>query len=1001
MTSDRWRRVEDLCHAALARASDERAAFLAQACAGDDVLQREVESLIAQDRHAAGFMSVPAVPGAGSTVLDDAKGRLVGQRLGVYAIRSLLGVGGMGEVYRAHDDTLGREVAIKVLPSAFTSDPERRARFEREARMLATLNHPNIGAIYGVQEADGVRALVLELVEGETLAERIASNPSGLPISEALGIARQIVDALEAAHEKGIVHRDLKPANIIIQGAWNSPASAKATAGRRSLGEGGTPTRGKTAASSVDSRPRVWDGTVKVLDFGLAKAAGTDGLRGDGTESRDGAIFGTAAYMSPEQARGQSIDKRGDIWAFGCVLYEMLTGQLAFPGDTVSDTIVKILEREPDWPALPAATPASIRRLLPRCLAKDPKQRLRDVGDVRIELDAIVDGPAFEATAAPAVPVKTRMKWLPWIALTALAGVVGVREAWRPMTPLEDPLANAQFSRFTDWEGTEGAAEISPDGRFVAFVADHAGEFDLWLKQVGTGDFKNLTANIAPLSGPHPLLRTFGFSGDGAELWFTLAGDPIRERKILIPLTGGTSRAFLDEGATSPSWSSDANRLVFFRGRIGPDTTGGDPLFLADRTGGDARQILAPEKDVHNHNPVWSPDDQWLYFVHGFVRELNWTDEMDVWRLRPSGGSPERLTHQNTAVTFLAPLNARTLLYVARGKDGSGPWLWALDVESRITRRVNSGLDTYTSVAASRDGRRVVATIAKPAVSLWTVPILGRQAEEADVQRYPVTTARALAPRFGGTSLFFLSARGTGDGLWRFQDGQAFEVRKGTDGPLFEPPAVSRDGNRVAVVLGKEGKRHLAIMSADGTGLRGLAESIDIEGTADWSPDGASIVTGGSNAQGPALFMIPVDGGAPVRLVAGQAVNPVWSPDGNLIVYAGALVPGQIAPLLGVRPDGAPVQLPPVRVSPGGHRFLPDGRGLVYLPRNRLQSWDFWLLDLATGNQRQLTRLSNQGALGSFDLTPDGKHIVFNRARDNSDIVLIDLPKAPAARARR
>jgi len=242
MTSDRWRRVEDLCHAALARASDERAAFLAQACAGDDVLQREVESLIAQDRHAAGFMSVPAVPGAGSTVLDDAKGRLVGQRLGVYAIRSLLGVGGMGEVYRAHDDTLGREVAIKVLPSAFTSDPERRARFEREARMLATLNHPNIGAIYGVQEADGVRALVLELVEGETLAERIASNPSGLPISEALGIARQIVDALEAAHEKGIVHRDLKPANIIIQGAWNSPASAKATAGRRSLGEGGAPT---------------------------------------------------------------------------------------------------------------------------------------------------------------------------------------------------------------------------------------------------------------------------------------------------------------------------------------------------------------------------------------------------------------------------------------------------------------------------------------------------------------------------------------------------------------------------------------------------------------------------------------------------------------------------------------------------------------------------------------------------------------------------------------
>ena len=256
-----------------------------------------------------------------------------------------------------------------------------------------------------------------------------------------------------------------------------------------------------------------------------------------------------------------------------------------------------------------------------------------------------------------------------------------------------------------------------------------------------------------------------------------------------------------------------------------------------------------------------------------------------------------------------------------------------------------------------------------------------------------LTTERALAPRFGGTSLFFLSARGTGDGLWRFQDGQAFEVLKGTDGPLFEPPAVSRDGKRVAVILGKEGRRHLAIMSADGTGLRGLAEAIDIQGTAAWSPDGAWIVTGGSRAQGSALFKIPVDGGAPVPLIAGPGSNPVWSPEGNLIVYDGALVPGQLAPLLGVRPDGAPVELPPVRVSPGSQRFLPDGSGLVYLPRNSHQSPEFWLLDLATGNQRQLTRLGNQGILGSFDITPDGKHLVFDRSRENSHIVLIERPK--------
>jgi Tol biopolymer transport system component len=568
-----------------------------------------------------------------------------------------------------------------------------------------------------------------------------------------------------------------------------------------------------------------------------------------------------------------------------------------------------------------------------------------------------------------------------------------VWEVGRPAAP-ENPLANAQFARLTDWEGTEGAAEISPDGRFVAFIADRAGEFDLWLKQVGTGEFINLTANIAPLSGPHPLLRTFGFSGDGAEIWFTLAGDPVRQRKMLMPMTGGAARAFLTECDSTPSWSSDAARVVYFRGRCGPDTIGGDPLFVGDRTGGDARQILAPEKAVHNHNPVWSPDDRWLYFVHGFVRGLNWTDDMDVWRLRPTGGSPERLTHQNAAVTFLAPLDARTLLYVARAQDGSGPWLWALDAERKVTRRVSSGLEKYTSVAASRDGRRIVATIADPTVSLWTVPILERPAEDRDVHRHPVTTTRALAPRFGGTSLFFLSARGTADGLWRFQDGQAFEVRKGTDGPLFEPPAVSRDGNRVAVVIGTEGKRRLAIVSSDGTGLRGLAPSIDIDGTADWSPDGAWIVTGGTDdANGPALFKIPVDGGAPVRLVAGQAVNPVWSPDGDLIVYAGPLLPGQIAPLLGVRPDGAPVELPPLQVRTDGFRFVPNGTGLVYLPGNQNQSFDFSLLDLATRKTRQLTRLGNQGQIGFFDITPDGTEIVFDRSRENSDIVLIELPK--------
>ena len=281
-----------------------------------------------------------------------------GRRIGAYQLHELLGAGGMGEVYRARDSILGRDVAIKFLPRAFTNDPERLARFEREARMLAALNHPHIGAIYGVEDADGQRALVLELVEGETLADRIL--PERVPVTDALTIARQIADALEAAHEKGIVHRDLKPANIKI-----TPA-----------------------------------GVVKVLDFGLAKAATADETDPDLSQSptqtiggtREGVILGTAAYMSPEQARGRPVDKRTDVWAFGCVLFEMLSGRTTFAGDTVSDTIATILTREPAWDQLPDATPPEVRRLLRRCLQKDPQQRLRDIGDARIELDDALTG---------------------------------------------------------------------------------------------------------------------------------------------------------------------------------------------------------------------------------------------------------------------------------------------------------------------------------------------------------------------------------------------------------------------------------------------------------------------------------------------------------------------------------------------------------------------------------------------------------------------------------
>ena len=960
MTPERWRRTEELYYAARDRAPNERSGFLRAACGDDDALRLEVESLLSEPDPDDGFLSKPALL-MPANLADDLL-PMIGRDLGGYRLESLLGAGGMGEVYRARDVKLGREVAIKILPREFTSHTERLARFEREARILASLNHPNVCAIYGVEEAEGVRFLILELVHGETLAEKLAKG-EGLSVGQALNIARQIADALEVAHEKAIVHRDLKPANVKI-----------------------TP-----------------DGVVKVLDFGLAKAVAGDGsspdltLGSDATEggTRQGQVIGTAAYMSPEQARGLPVDRRTDVWSFGCVLYEMLTGRVAFAGDTVSDSIARILEREPDWSALPAATPPSIRRLLRRALAKDRKRRLRDIGDVRIEIDEI-DEVLPAATVSPLPRPRGRIAtWLPWVALVVGALAVAT---WESLRPERNPLANARLARITNWEGTEERAEISPDGRFVAFLADKAGQLDVWVSQLGTGKFDNLTLDIPPMLTPGNLLRSLGFTGDGSEIWLSLSGNP-GQYKVLAPLTGGMTRPFLDPGKSTPSWSPDNAHLVY----IGSNDPG-DPLSMADRTGADARLIdVAPQdkqpffrRGVHTHNPVWSADGQWIYFVHG-------TDpfgEMDVWRMRPSGESPEQLTHQNAPVNFLAPIDLGTLLYVARAEDWSGPWLWALDVESKVTRRVTVGLEQYTSVSASRDGRRVVATVANPTASLWRVPMLDRLVEDRDALPYPVPTERALAPRFAGTSLFYLSlsARGNGDGLWRVQNDQAFEVRKGADGVLSEPPAPSPDGSRVAVVVRQQGKRRLAIMSADGTNSRTLAASLDIQGvvgqnTADWSPDGMWIATGGSDAQGPGLFKIPVDGGAPVRLVTGEARSPVWSPNDDLIVYAtpfsGA---GGSDALRGVKPDGTPVQMPEVRVRMGGaHRFLRGGAGLVYL--KGIESKDFWLIDFATNKTRQLTSLSDRGYLNAFDVTADGKFIVFDRVRQNSDIVLIDLPR--------
>ena len=950
MTPERWKQIEDLYHRADALPAAERSAFLIATCS-DEALRADVLALLANDNGFLDRVDIGAARRAAAASIA-VSGRLFGQ----YQVEDLLGAGGMGEVYRARDLTLGRDVAIKLLPPGFTTDADRLARLEREAQVLAALNHPSICAIYGSAEADGIKFLVLELVEGRTLADRLTAarregvRPAGLPLPETVAIARQIVEGLEAAHDKGIIHRDLKPANVKI-----------------------TP-----------------DGVVKVLDFGLAKNIGPSAPLRDltippgplETGRWPAAVIGTAAYMSPEQARGLPVDERTDIWSFGCILYEMLTGQPAFAGDTVSDIIVRILERDPEWSALPPGVPAALRRVLVRCLAKDAKKRLRDIGDARIEIDAAGEVLPAEPDTDVERPAQRRSAWLMWVAL-ALATAVAVWEGV-PAAPPSDPFAGARFTPITDWEGSESSADISPDGRFVTFVADPDGHFDRWWAQIGAGGFSRLGTPLKVI--PSEFLKVFGFSGDGADIWGSLQGATTGQN-FLFSLTGGPPRPILTAGNTAVSWSPDGERLAYVQ-----ITRTGEPLFVADRTGGDAREIVPIERDVHNHNPVWSTDGQWIYFVRG-VNPTDMMETMDVWRVRATGGALERVTHENRTISYLARLNARTLLYVGRSEDLSGPWLWAVDLNTKSARprRLTLGVEQYTSVAASRDGRRIVATVANPTSSLWRVPLRDTDVDERDAEPYAVPADHASTPRFGGGSLFYSASSGGSAGLWRLQDGQPLCIRTGSEGAIVDAAAVTRDGARVAVIALQGAERHLSVMASDGTGSRTIAASLKTHGSVDWSADGQWIVTGAADdgtGQGRGLYKVPLNGGDPVALIRGLAFDPVWSPDGRLIVYVGEMA-GSV-PLLAVRPDGTPVDLPLVLVRPGGYRFLPDGRHLVYMQHQ--QSPDFSLLDLDARTTRPITHLANRGALRWFDVTPDGHFLVFDRMRTNSNVVLIELP---------
>ena len=888
----------------------------------------------------------------------------LGQRFGAYRVDSLLGAGGMGEVYRAHDSRLGRDVALKVLPPFFTADPDRLARFEREARVLASLNHPNIAAIYGVEDTDGVRALVLELVEGETLADRIARGP--VPVKDALAMARQIADALDAAHEKGIIHRDLKPANVKI-----TPA-----------------------------------GTVKVLDFGLAKAAepadvgmGASAATVRLSGSHEGLIIGTAAYMSPEQARGQAIDKRTDIWAFGCVLFELLTGRSAFGKSTMTDTLAAVVEREPDWTALPPATPPAVRRLLERCLEKDAKRRLRDIGDARAETDDAGRSSTIDAPPR-AVVAGTRRHPPAWIAVAAAVAGVGL-VTWTLMGRQADGtgLRLSRAVRLTSSSAQEFGPAISPDGKWVAYYSNARGPTDVWVRFLDSGATVNLTASLNLELPARANIGGLAISPDGATVAFVARADPKQatfDTWVIPAPVGGAPRKLLAvyQGV---QWSPDGRRLVCIR----PGSSRGDALIVADGDGTNAREVLPPQGGRHVHWPVWSRDGQFIYFIYTFAGFHG--EPSEIFRVEADGGTPEVVVSSARRAIYPAPLPDGGVVYA--GNNGSVDLgLWWRPPGSGPARLLAPGVREYAELRLSADGRYLVASLSDIRQSLVLFPV---SASVTQMRPMNAVETGDVEPSFDrtGQRMVFSSTRAGSRNLWiaRADGSQARPLTSET--ALDERPAFSPDGTQIAFVSDRGERRGIWLVSAEGGAPRLLREAVALD-SLTWSRDGTRILYATPGRDLPELVSLSVsDGSLAAFPTPGAAVAPAWSPTADVIAYLEQVTLPAQAPgspsaatawltLVDARGQRLYPGLPKQSFTNGAVAWAPDGRRLAVVWNPASGASSIWIVE--PDGRAPIAKLADlpPGARPrGITWTGDGSGIVTSLETSSSDIVLFELAR--------
>ncbi len=775
---------------------------------------------------------------------------MIGRTISHYRVSAKLGEGGMGEVWRAEDTKLGRDVALKVIPDSFAGDPERLERFEREARVLASLSHPNIAGIHGLEDVEGKRFLVMEVAEGETLSERIARGP--LPVEDAVRIAVQIAQAVEIAHEKGIIHRDLKPGNVVV-----SP-----------------------------------EGRAKVLDFGLAKAMGIHPLSGNSGQNTQsptlapgmtqaGMLLGTAGYMSPEQARGKEVDRRTDNWAFGCVLFEMLGGRKAFDGETVTDVLGAIVHKEPEIDKLPASVPPRIRRLLDRCLQKDPKRRLQSIGDARVALEEWLENPDAAEAATTARTTAVWRRWLPWAAAVT-AAVAGWLLAWATLGPFEtapEPVRRFEVdlpeqTLFTD---LGAAAVLAPDGRRMAYViGSGSGNRELILRSLDRYEGAPLASGPLAEAPYHPF-----FSPDGEWLGYVTRGEMKK-----VSVTGGApitlAEVQFSRGAT---WGSDGT-IVFSGGR----QTG---LSRIPAAGGEVAALTtldAEAKEVSHRWPQWLPGERAVLFTSATGEGASIETSIEV-VIADTG--ERKVVHRGGFYARYVPTGH--ILYVQDATLFALPFDLQRLEATASQMPVLEGIESQPGDGASQFdvSENGILSYVSGSASLMAFPIAwvdraGRTetlwAEEG------IYGAPRLSP--DGRRLALSVLRDNNWDVWTYDLDRAVATRLTFGEGYDADPVWSPDGKWIAFASDREGPPTVFRKRTDGSGeAERLHEPgiVDFAAPITWSPDDDVIIIQTNTASGgDDLFFLRLgveDKVEPFRATPFSEASPAFSPDGRWIAY--------------------------------------------------------------------------------------------------------------------